>query len=81
MIVGFYGTSGTYGMCKEFGIVTAPRDQQLPDFAYDQPQLQNSPVAGSRRATKRAGDVSYFIWNVDYEFDRYADMRTVRHGG
>ncbi|KAK7698082.1 hypothetical protein SLS64_012856 [Diaporthe eres] len=52
-IIGFYGTSGQYGMCNEFGIVTGPADQHIPDTIYDMPELQNNPDGGSRRPTKR----------------------------
>jgi hypothetical protein len=56
-IIGFYGTSGAYGMCKEFGIVTVEKDQQLPDSAYDYLETQ----AGHRSGTKsrRGENVSF----------------------
>lgn len=57
-IIGFYGTSGQYGMCNEFGIVTGPADQHIPDIVYDMPELQNNPDGGSRRPTKRRRIVS-----------------------
>ncbi|KAK4179598.1 putative peptidase family-domain-containing protein [Triangularia setosa] len=44
-IVGFYGTSGTWGMCKKFGILTVPRDVELPDFVYDMEQFRNLPLS------------------------------------
>ena len=34
-IVGFFGSSGSYGMCNEFGIVTVEKDVELPDSAYE----------------------------------------------
>ncbi|VUC33073.1 unnamed protein product [Clonostachys rosea] len=55
-IVGFYGTSGEYGMCSEFGIITAPRDVEIPDSIYDMPELQNLPKdanPGGHRNKKR----------------------------
>lgn len=38
-------------MCHQFGIVTAPRDVELPDSVYDMEELQHKPE--SRRARKR----------------------------
>lgn len=43
-IVGFYGTSEHY--TQEFGIVTAPKDVELPPQTYDMPQLQNIQAKG-----------------------------------
>lgn len=43
-IVGFYGTSEYY--TQEFGIVTAPKDVELPPQTYDMPQLQNIQAKG-----------------------------------
>lgn len=43
-IVGFYGTSEYY--TQEFGIVTAPKDVELPPQTYDMPQLQNIQARG-----------------------------------
>lgn len=40
-------------MAREFGIVTAPKDKELPDSLYDMPELQNNPKSGSGRASKR----------------------------
>lgn len=57
-VIGFYGTSGQYGMCREFGIVTGPADQPIPDAVYDMPELQNNPQGGSRRSAKRRRVVS-----------------------
>lgn len=45
-------------MCNEFGIVTGPADQQIPDSLYDMPELQNNPDGGSRRPAKRRRVVS-----------------------
>ncbi|KAH8893062.1 hypothetical protein GQ53DRAFT_861482 [Thozetella sp. PMI_491] len=42
-IVGFFGTSAVHGMCRKFGIVTAPIDAELPDTVYDMEELQNNP--------------------------------------
>ncbi|KAK7228199.1 hypothetical protein V2G26_000369 [Clonostachys chloroleuca] len=47
IIVGFYGTTGQHSRCNEFGIITAPRNIQLPDWLYDMPELQNNPKDGS----------------------------------
>lgn len=44
-IVGFYGTSSHY--TEEFGIITGPKDQDLPPQTYDMPQLQNIQERGS----------------------------------
>ncbi|KAI4737553.1 hypothetical protein E4T50_11980 [Aureobasidium sp. EXF-12298] len=43
-IVGFHGISGFY--THEFGIVTAPKDVELPVHTYDMRQLQNIQVKG-----------------------------------
>ena len=41
-IVGFYGKSEICsGFCVEFGIITAPRDFDLPQNVYDMSELQN----------------------------------------
>ncbi|CAG9977757.1 unnamed protein product [Clonostachys byssicola] len=48
-IVGFYGNSGEFGLCSEFGIITAPRDVEIPDSVYDMPELQNLPKNGNER--------------------------------
>lgn len=45
-------------MCSEFGIVTGPADQNIPDSVYDMPELQNNAEGGSRRAAKRRRVVS-----------------------
>lgn len=44
-IVGFYGRSDyAGGFCgiEEFGIITAPKDVELPEIVYDLPELQNT---------------------------------------
>ncbi|TVY40044.1 putative zinc metalloproteinase [Lachnellula subtilissima] len=44
-IVGFYGRSdyrGGFCGIEEFGIITAPKDGELPDIVYDLPELQNT---------------------------------------
>ncbi|TVY87814.1 putative zinc metalloproteinase [Lachnellula willkommii] len=44
-IVGFYGRSDyNRGFCgiEEFGIITAPKDVELPEIVYDLPELQNT---------------------------------------
>jgi hypothetical protein len=38
-IVGFYGSTWNY--TQEFGIITGPKDVELPPQTYDMPQLQN----------------------------------------
>ncbi|KAK3905150.1 putative peptidase family-domain-containing protein [Staphylotrichum tortipilum] len=55
-IIGFYGTSGKWGMCCEFGIVTAPRDAVLPDSMYDLDELQNKPEEEGRSSKRRRID-------------------------
>ncbi|KAJ5630602.1 uncharacterized protein N7484_010702 [Penicillium longicatenatum] len=42
VVVGFYGTSYSgSGYTFEFGILTAPKEVELPDVVYDMPQLTN----------------------------------------
>jgi hypothetical protein len=42
VIVGFFGHSELdYGFTHEFGILTAPKDVELPDQVYDLPELRN----------------------------------------
>ncbi|KAH7009970.1 zinc metallo proteinase [Ilyonectria destructans] len=54
-IIGFYGGSnnGGWQSIHEFGIVTAPKDQPIPDSVYDMPELQNNPHVGVGRPSKR----------------------------
>ncbi|KAL2161860.1 hypothetical protein VTH06DRAFT_7644 [Thermothelomyces fergusii] len=52
-IIGFVGTSGRWGMCQEFGIVTAPRNVVLPDSVYDLEELQNKPEQDGRPNKRR----------------------------
>lgn len=52
-IIGFFGTSGRWGMCHEFGIVTAPRNVVLPDSVYDLEELQNKPEQDGHRNKRR----------------------------
>ncbi|KAK3291264.1 putative peptidase family-domain-containing protein [Chaetomium fimeti] len=52
-IIGFHGISGKWGMCSSFGIVTAPRDADLPDSVYDMEELQNNPDQDQHRNKKR----------------------------
>ncbi|KAL3474266.1 putative peptidase family-domain-containing protein [Aspergillus californicus] len=43
VIVGFYGQSDKHsGFTDQFGILTAPRDVQLPEIVYDIPGLSNA---------------------------------------
>lgn len=52
-IVGFYGQSGVYGMCHEFGIITAPKDVgDLPMAAYELPELLNTDGRGGTKPGK-----------------------------
>lgn len=53
-------------MCNEFGIVTGPADQHIPDIVYDLPELQNNPDGGSRRPAKRRRIVSTLQNLVNY---------------
>ncbi|KAK3303660.1 putative peptidase family-domain-containing protein [Chaetomium strumarium] len=55
-IIGFYGTSGKYGLCSRFGIVSAPRDAVLPDAVYDMEELQNKPEQDGHRSKRRRTD-------------------------
>jgi hypothetical protein len=42
VIVGFYGQSAAHsGFTYQFGILTAPKGVELPDAAYDMPELRN----------------------------------------
>jgi hypothetical protein len=44
-IVGFYGRSdyaGCFCGIEEFGIITTPKDVELPESVYDLPELQNT---------------------------------------
>lgn len=51
--------SGKWGMAHEFGIVTAPKDRELPDSLYDMPELQNNPKGrGGGPKSKRRKIVS-----------------------
>ncbi len=38
-------------MCRRFGILTAPKNVELPDAVYDMEELQNNPEG--RRAKRR----------------------------
>lgn len=51
-IIGFYGRSGKWGMCHEFGIVCAPNNVELPDSMYDMPELQNTNGGTAPRGVK-----------------------------
>lgn len=42
-VIGFFGTSEKgCGFCCEFGIITAPKDRELPASVYDMAELKNS---------------------------------------
>ncbi|KAK0639747.1 putative peptidase family-domain-containing protein [Cercophora newfieldiana] len=51
-IIGFFGASGQYGMCHKFGIITAPKNVELPDSVYDLDELQNK-CTGERSSKRR----------------------------
>ncbi|KAK0636797.1 putative peptidase family-domain-containing protein [Bombardia bombarda] len=53
-IVGFFGTSANWGMCKKFGILTAPKNVELPDSVYDMEELQNIPKGRAHKRVKRS---------------------------
>lgn len=40
-------------MCSRFGIVTAPRDVDLPDSVYDMEELQNKPAHEREQDSQR----------------------------
>ncbi|KAK1826800.1 metallopeptidase [Podospora conica] len=49
-IIGFYGATGLGGgLCHRFGIVTAPKDIDLPDFVYDMEELRNDAQVHRKR--------------------------------
>ena len=50
-------------MCRSFGIVTAPRDADLPDSVYDMEELQNKPDRDQHRSKKRRV-VCYYLLNT-----------------
>ncbi|KAK4209718.1 putative peptidase family-domain-containing protein [Rhypophila decipiens] len=53
-IIGFYGASAPGGgCCSQFGIVTAPKDVELPDSVYDMEELQNKPEGQRSRKRRR----------------------------
>ncbi|KAH7126158.1 zinc metallo proteinase [Dactylonectria macrodidyma] len=54
-IIGFFGGSNEDGWqsIHEFGIVTAPKDQPIPDAVYHMPELQNNSDRGAARSHKR----------------------------
>ena len=46
-IVGFFGQSDKgCGFCYEFGIITAPKDRELPPVVYDMAELKNIKDSG-----------------------------------
>ncbi|KAM7206057.1 metallopeptidase [Naviculisporaceae sp. PSN 640] len=55
-IIGFYGASGIHGMCHQFGIVTAPKDIELPDSVYDMDELQNKREGRSSKRQRISRD-------------------------
>ncbi|KAE8449912.1 hypothetical protein EG329_007389 [Mollisiaceae sp. DMI_Dod_QoI] len=58
-IIGFYGRSDwgrRFDGIEEFGIITAPKDAELPDSIYDLPELQNTD--GGNGPRNELGDES-----------------------
>lgn len=52
-------------MASQFGIVTAPKDRELPDSLYDMPELQNNPKGGAAvHKSKRRKIVSFLDVDV-----------------
>jgi hypothetical protein len=51
-------------MCCRFGIVTAPRDADLPDSVYDMEELQNKPDRVQHQSKKRRVVGYYFLYTV-----------------
>ncbi|KAL4978265.1 putative peptidase family-domain-containing protein [Aspergillus desertorum] len=48
VVVGFYGQSAkNSGFCYQFGILTAPKDVQLPEAAYDMLETSNASNHGT----------------------------------
>lgn len=68
-IIGFYGHSQRHsgGYCVEFGIITAPKDIELPEQLYDMAELQNPDVVPgvSPLALNRDASASEFIHSAD----------------
>jgi len=48
-IIGFYGSSnGSTGWCREFGIITAPRDVDLPNQLYPMAEFNAQSFLGEK---------------------------------
>ncbi|KAH8174076.1 peptidase family protein [Sarocladium implicatum] len=79
-IVGFYGTSGSYGMCKEFGIITASKNQEIPQSAYEFLEAQ-SHVQDKSRNTRNVrdnqSDDSDTSEDEDDGYDNMSDVDTI----
>ncbi|KAK0668396.1 putative peptidase family-domain-containing protein [Cercophora samala] len=83
-IVGFYGTSESGGMCQKFGILSVPRDVELPDSVYDMEQFQNLPLdhyaENQGEGTESQGDLNAMDEDVeedpDIGYDEEWDERT-----
>ncbi|KAK0384866.1 hypothetical protein NLU13_7344 [Sarocladium strictum] len=73
-VVGFYGTSGRGGMCKEFGIVTADKNLQLPASAYDYLESQQDHPNKLERDSD-ADDLT--SEDEDYGYDHESDVGTI----
>lgn len=60
-IIGFHGRSGKWGMCMVFGIITAPKDAELPDSMYDLPELSNTDggLGGNNNEASEDEDIDY----------------------
>lgn len=59
-IIGFYGRScwqDNFDGLAEFGIVTAPKDLELPDAVYSMKELQNTDGGEDINAAENESDV------------------------
>ncbi|OBT74008.1 hypothetical protein VF21_05971 [Pseudogymnoascus sp. 05NY08] len=67
-IIGFYGRS-SWGHCfdgiEEFGIITAPRDVDLPMIIYDLPELQNTDGGNGPRPEGNNDEESHWEGESD----------------
>lgn len=70
-IVGFYGTSWRHGMILEFGIITAPKELELPDSMYEMPELQNTDGGtGAKNAAGTDGEDVSEDEDGGYDYDQ-----------
>ncbi|GAB1315528.1 hypothetical protein MFIFM68171_05738 [Madurella fahalii] len=80
-IIGFYGSSSRHGMCSSFGIITAPRDIELPDSLYDMDELQNKPEDSHRGKRQRVEfDREDEDSDVGFDYDPYSGSEDTDHG-